>query len=195
MAIKTFTAGSVLTASDTNTFLANAGLVWLNTTTFSNEASKSIDNVFSSTYTNYRIVVQLYGQTNSNIVRMTLITTGGTERTAGYFGQAWGVDPSASTTLYTTGSSTANLPLGYAGNQSATKFPLSAGVDVFNPISADTLTTIAGTFTGVNAGVVIFGGNVTGLYNSAEGHRGFWIRCSANTGLYGTVSTYGYRIS
>ena len=32
MAIKTFTTGEVLTASDTNTYLANAGLVYITST-------------------------------------------------------------------------------------------------------------------------------------------------------------------
>lgn len=55
MAIKTFTAGSVLTASDTNTFLANAGLVYIGTQTLSGAAT-DINSIFSDTYRNYRLI-------------------------------------------------------------------------------------------------------------------------------------------
>ena len=59
MAIKTFTAGSVLTASDTNTFLANSGLVYVKSQTVSGAgsgvASVTITDAFSATYDDYLI--------------------------------------------------------------------------------------------------------------------------------------------
>jgi hypothetical protein len=59
MAIKTFTAGSVLTASDTNTYLANAGLDYITEVlvTAGGSPTVTINNCFSATYDNYRIVV------------------------------------------------------------------------------------------------------------------------------------------
>lgn len=57
MAVKTFTQAEQLTAADTNTFLANAGWVNISATTHSGTASTvSFNNVFTSTYANYRIV-------------------------------------------------------------------------------------------------------------------------------------------
>jgi len=58
MAIKTFTTGEVLTASDTNTYLANSGLVYVNSYTFTGQTfvDFTISSVFSSTYDNYRVV-------------------------------------------------------------------------------------------------------------------------------------------
>jgi len=59
MAIKTFTAGSVLTASDTNTYLANSGLVYVTSATVgSGVSSVTVSNCFSSTYDSYRILYQ-----------------------------------------------------------------------------------------------------------------------------------------
>lgn len=56
MAIKTFTAGSVLTASDTNTYLANSGLVYVTSVTVgSGVTGVNVSSVFSSTYSNYLI--------------------------------------------------------------------------------------------------------------------------------------------
>jgi hypothetical protein len=59
MAIKTFTTGEVLTASDTNTYLANAGLVVVSTTTVPASPASStvtVSGCFSSTYDNYKIM-------------------------------------------------------------------------------------------------------------------------------------------
>lgn len=59
MAIKTFTSGAVLTASDTNTYLNNGGLVYITQTliTAGSATSVSFNNVFTSTYDNYQIVI------------------------------------------------------------------------------------------------------------------------------------------
>lgn len=59
MAIKTFTSGEVLTAADTNTYLNNGGLVYIGATAFSNAAAASLDNCFSATYNNYKIVLTI----------------------------------------------------------------------------------------------------------------------------------------
>ena len=57
MAIKTFTTGEVLTAADTNTYLANSGLVYVKQQTVgSGVSSVTISDAFSSTYDNYRII-------------------------------------------------------------------------------------------------------------------------------------------
>ena len=57
MAIKTFTTGEVLTAADTNTYLANSGLTYITSGALST-ASTNFVGCFSSTYDNYRVVVQ-----------------------------------------------------------------------------------------------------------------------------------------
>ena len=67
MAIKTFTAGSVLTASDTNTYLANSGLVYIDGTTFTTTANPFINGCFSSNYENYQIVVLVEASTPVNL--------------------------------------------------------------------------------------------------------------------------------
>ena len=58
MAVKTFSAGEVLTAADTNTYLANAGLVYITGTTVTTSSPYvEILNCFSATYDNYRVVI------------------------------------------------------------------------------------------------------------------------------------------
>lgn len=56
MAVKTFTAGSVLTAADTNTYLANSGLVYVASGSLST-ATTNFQGCFTSAYRNYRIVM------------------------------------------------------------------------------------------------------------------------------------------
>jgi hypothetical protein len=63
MAIKTFFAGQVLTAADTNAYLANAMATFVKSTTITAGASSvTVSNCFSSTYDRYKIVIS----TNSN---------------------------------------------------------------------------------------------------------------------------------
>ena len=56
MAIKTFSTGEILTASDTNTYLANSGLVYVAKATLATNTTDLV-GCFSSTYDNYRIVL------------------------------------------------------------------------------------------------------------------------------------------
>lgn len=67
MAIKTFTTGEVLTASDTNTYLANSGLVYVAQSTPTANATINIDSVFTSTYRNYYVVIRGTASTGSAV--------------------------------------------------------------------------------------------------------------------------------
>ena len=57
MAVKTFTTGEVLTASDTNTYLNNGGMVYINSWTVgSGVTSVTMTNAFPSGYNAFRIL-------------------------------------------------------------------------------------------------------------------------------------------
>ena len=56
MAIKTFTTGEVLTAADTNTYLANSGLVYVKQQTFNGSSTAQLTSCFNSSYDNYRLI-------------------------------------------------------------------------------------------------------------------------------------------
>jgi len=76
MAIKTYTAGSVLTAADMNTYSANSGYVALSKTTMTAVATAQFTNAFNSTYRNYRAVFELTGSgTVALYVRLLIGTT------------------------------------------------------------------------------------------------------------------------
>ena len=60
MAVKTFTAGETATAADTNTYLANSGLVYIKEQTIGNGVgSVTVSNAFSATYDNYVININV----------------------------------------------------------------------------------------------------------------------------------------
>lgn len=85
MAIKTFTAGSVLTAADTNTYLTNSGLVYIAQGELtSSTAALTFNNVFSSTYDNYRIVIDRYRPTDANRSLYMRLRVGGSDTSSSY---------------------------------------------------------------------------------------------------------------
>jgi hypothetical protein len=110
MAIKTFTSGSVLTASDTNTYLNNGGLVYITQGELTSSTAALIFNdVFSSTYDNYRIVIDRYRPVNTLQALMMRLRVSGADKAANYNYSQSG--------LYQDGSSTNNSSGAVAVNQ------------------------------------------------------------------------------
>lgn len=85
MAVKTFSAGEVLTASDTNTYLNNGGLVFISKTSWTSGTNVTVSNCFSSTYSDYRLVLSnaKHATTSVNIVMRFL--AGATEYATNYY--------------------------------------------------------------------------------------------------------------
>ena len=70
MSVKTFTT-EVLTSADTNTYLANSGLVYINQATISG-TSTSLNNVFTSAFANYVINVNITSASTNADIRLRL---------------------------------------------------------------------------------------------------------------------------
>lgn len=180
MAIKTFTSGEVLTASDTNTYLANGGLVSLQEVTIgAAAASVTVTNAFSSTYNSYRIVIT-GTSCNAGGAFLYFQFTGLTS--SGYNGaySAW---------YFTGGNTVTNLNnTGYfivggldTGTGNSTSF------DVYAPQQAKRKS-ISGTAHG-NGSAAVFGGQVV----TSNQETGFIITPSASTMNGGTILLMGYR--
>ena len=120
MAIKTFTAGEVLTAADTNTYLANSGLTFITSGSLSGTAPQFV-GCFTSTYTNYRVILEqgtlsaagdfcfqflksttAQTTTNYQFAYSRLVTSGGSANTADTqpVGR-WGMGANGTTNLMT----------------------------------------------------------------------------------------------
>jgi hypothetical protein len=75
MAIKTFTTGELLSSSDTNTYLANSGLVYVTSATIGTAVSSvAVANAFSATYDNYKIVA--HGGIGNTFQAISMTLTG-----------------------------------------------------------------------------------------------------------------------
>jgi hypothetical protein len=81
MAIKTFTTGEVLTAADTNTYLANSGLTYITSASLTG-VTNTFSNCFSTTYDSYRIVISNLNNATGSTRQMSLRM--GTDASAQY---------------------------------------------------------------------------------------------------------------
>ena len=178
MAIKTFTTGEVLTAADTNTYLANSGLVYVKSQTIgSGVTSVTVSNAFSTTYDSYKIFINGGTASAGTSLDMTLGSTA-----TGYY----------SSMIYGNYATNAVAALGsnngvawiYAG--AAITSGIFFDVTLHNPFLAKP-TQIIGAYTDSgNAGPI------TGFLNNTTSYTAFTLTGGAAlTG--GTINVYGYR--
>ena len=181
MAIKTFTTGEVLTASDTNTYLANSGLVFVKQQTVGNAVSTvNVTSAFSATYNAYKIVVT--GGTPSANGNMRLVLG---SSVTGYYAARNGI--TWSTGLRSDGVD--NNAAIWAAVGTAQTNGLAAEITIINPGLAK-YSTIAGAYNNDTASVVY-----SGTHQVATAFTDFTISPSTGTWTGGTVIVYGYRLS
>lgn len=179
MAVKTFTTGEVLTAADTNTYLNNGGLVYITGATMSAVASYTFSNVFSSTYDNYRIVINSGTSSAAGTAYNLRLGTTAT----GYYGSRY-------YDLYTgadTGTLRANNAAQFGiANTSNANDEMACGFDLTNPNTAKR-TSWYGNFYG-NGYSGWFGGTVA----DTTQYTSFQLIASTGT-ISAIVRIYGYR--
>lgn len=199
MAIKTFTTGEVLTASDTNTYLANSGLVLINPTSVTNGTVTSgqgtvrvagtattvtINGVFSATYEDYLIVSKLSFTGGDATLQLT---TGGTPANTNYNYSMMQAYAGAGVTTVRTAAAASHLFMSNGGGvyQSCT-------VDLFQPFLAEpTLFQVNNLRNdaayGTPANYLWYGNHST-----ATSYDGFRITAGGN--MTGTIAVYGRRL-
>jgi hypothetical protein len=181
MAIKTFTTGEVLTAADTNTYLANSGLVFVKSQTIGNGVSSvTVSDAFSSTYDNYRIVFG--GGVASSASGQFNLKLGSS--TTGYYGVL-------QYALYASGG---NL---VAQDNNASAFSYMANINV-NQVagSIDLLQPYLAKHTLVKDASWIASnacGTYCGIHQVATSYTDFTLIPNAGTITGGTITVYGYR--
>ena len=139
MAIKTFTSGEVLTAADTNTYLANSGLTYITTGTITSAAaSLSINNCFTSTYDNYRIVIGRINLSPASTSLFFRLRAGGTDFTTAVQYWAYTGLQANNTALDSNGSADVSM---FTGIISTFNTRISAVImDIYGPQTASTRT-------------------------------------------------------
>lgn len=183
MAIKTFSAGEQLTASDTNTYLANAGLVFVKSQTIgSGVASVSVSSCFSSTYDNYFVIMS--GGTASATGGAIYLQLGAS--TSDYYGfLVYGTYATATVSgAANNNASYWNWVGGTMGSNGA-----YAAFDLFGPnLAKYTRVRSQGYEGSANSGAY------AGIHKSASAYTGFTLTPESGTLTGGTVVVYGYRL-
>ena len=179
MAVKTFTS-TTLSVADTNTYLANSGLVYVSTTTWTAGATSiPVTSCFSSTYDNYRIIVNIESNSggSSHSIALNGITT--LYYVSGHF-FSWG---SAGATAYSPIVQSAWI----VSANNANGFGCQMVLDIINPFR--TLVTTGSVMSNAANGSAIFQ-----LINSnTTSSTGFTITKAGDTMTGGSVVVYGYR--
>jgi hypothetical protein len=176
MAIKTFTTGEVLTASDTNTYLANSGLVFVTSQAIV-AGTNTVTSCFTSTYDEYLVVVSNVKTASNNSGLFLALNGNPTVKSNGYYiamaGTTITADPTSTTNgfifgfSHTTGASY-HVRVSMPATTAQTTFASSWATPSF-----------VGTYTGIEeTGVAYTGAVITGGSAITAG---------------GTITVYGYR--
>ena len=183
MATKQFSTGEVLTASDTNTFLANSGLVYVGSGTLSlTTSATNVTGVFSSTYKNYRVLFYVSARSTTNSVDMKYIV-GTTPNSVNYYQAGIGSDYASNTVIYYQRSNGTTQFFGLSSSGLQT-----FSMDIFNPNRA-VQTPHVGNMSDVNTGYAYsIGGEVANLLQ----FTGFQLFTSTGTATV-EYQVFGYR--
>jgi hypothetical protein len=185
MAIKTFTTGEVLTASDTNTYLANSGLVYIKEVALTGTAV-NITSCFSATYDAYQIVVSnLTNSAGAVFLQWQLLSGTTPAGGANYTSTRITVAPPAVSSSRTVGATAGNfLPFDPGKNMQT--------ITITQPFLAQNTTAIAIGNYGANAneGNPESMGSIHLVGNSYDGIR---LISAANNFSSGKAVVYGYR--
>lgn len=185
MAIKTFTTGEVLTASDTNTYLANSGLVFIKQQTIgAGVTSVPVTSAFSTDYDNYRIIISKVAiSAIGNSAQMTINgSTGSTYSASG----TYMTPTSATVNGYNQNQTSGGFWLGITGGTWSTSF------DVLSPFLG-TATNCVGQSAGSSGGA--YYNTFMGADSNAASSTGFTIVQATTNWTGGTITVYGYRKS
>ena len=186
------TLGSAIDTS-LNTALGTkkAGLVLLNTTSFSGVTTQSINDVFSSTYENYRIVLRFSSSTGAVSMRMRVSGTDTSSSDYTYIRGSANSDTGPTWALTQSLSATSWASLNASDNASTSGYIF----DMFAPNLAQNTTFNAQT-NGTESSVPIrvYTAVYSGVLRLTTQYTGFTIIGATALGLTGKVSVYGYNI-
>jgi len=160
------------------------GLTLINTTSFSAVASQSINDVFSATYDNYRIMIRLIGSSDTAI-RLRLRTGGSDASGANYTYQEFQVN-NATVSASRTSNST-NLVTGVTD----ANYHATIVLDVFNPFAATPTGFVA--VSNRTQSVAQLQTN-TGVHTLSTSYSGVTFFADSTFTLTGKVGIYGYNV-
>ena len=188
MPVKTFTDNTSLPASDINTYLNNGGLVYINTLTLSGVTVGAVDNVFTSSYTSYRLVITS-GAASANTALFIQMRSSGTAYTTG--NQAYGLLGINNSSGAADNANSGTQVGIYVGNVPTTAGRHLCTVDVMNPqLATYTMFNIQTMFSDAGGSISRAGG---GVIPTTTQYDGFQLNTATATTITTTCRIYGYR--
>lgn len=182
MAIKTFTTGEVLTSANTNTYLANSGLVYVKEQTVGSGVSTvTVTNAFSATYDSYLITLnRIVCSVDNTDLRLRLGLVAST--TVAYNLQYMTIG--SNVVSGSSGTAGAGLIVSFTENGTA---GFTSVINVHNPFL--TVLTRYQSDWGNND----FNGVYRGFDNTTTSYTDFMIIPASGTMTGGVITVYGYR--
>jgi hypothetical protein len=183
------TLGSAIDTS-VNTALGTkkAGMVLLNTTSFSGVASQSINDVFSATYDYYKVIISSKSPTSDGTLRLRLRVSGADDSGSLYYTQAVGYTDFNATDNFRESAATSlwlsNLDSAVGGQL------YSQSIEIYTPFQS----TLETSFNCQNQCITTASASAHyssgGFYVSAKSFTGFSIFTSAGN-ITGSLSVFG----
>ena len=164
--------------------LPAGGLTLITSSTFSAASIVSVNNCFTATYTNYRILYYQTTQSTTSNINLRF-RNGGVDRTGSYVNFTQGI---------TSGGAASNLigsvTVGYINT--GVVGPKRTAIDVFQPVTATITSSVDGVGDGTDGSGNGAGYRVGFIYNVQDTNDGFSIFPASGT-ITGSLKVYGYQ--
>lgn len=183
MAVKTFSVGETLTAADTNTYLSNAGLVYIKEVALTSGSSRDITSCFSATYISYRLVIMGLQTNGTDSINVQLLS-GTTPAATNYDRQR--LYAQATTVGSTRTTAQTSLIIGYT----ATNMTQFFAYDISQPYESQK-TRFLGSEAYDDANINI--DMTAAMHTTTSSYDGIRILCGGNSFTAGRAIVYGYR--
>jgi hypothetical protein len=167
--------------------VASSGLTLITAQSFTTAAAVNVNNVFSATYENYKVIIDWRASSGNASLSCRFRTSGTDNSTSSYYLVRSGADAAGNTENQCHGAAAQLNYLAY-GNDTTLS---TISIDVMKPFAAKK-TTVNGTSCGLTTGFSNVAGHALNcLFDAATSFDGFSIYPSAST-VNGVVRIYGY---
>jgi hypothetical protein len=166
--------------------VSNSGLTLLNTTSFSGVASQSVNNVFSATYRNYRVIINITGASTSTNLRPRFRASGVDSSASYYHVMSFIVSGSGSLTVQ----QSQNINDMVLGDYDTTSQMITV-MDICNVFTSSKTSFNYQTAMNHSTNARSFVG--AGMHDVASSFDGMTILAQTGT-ITGSVSVYGYNV-
>jgi hypothetical protein len=164
-----------------------SGMTLVARTSFTNVASQAFDNVFSSSYFSYLVIIeQIYAATNSDDLQMQMRHGSTTITSSQYNGNLISTDRASTTITNTAQSGTAQFTLGLVSGDGAESNAYQMTFTKVGNTTQEPLWSGTGVTGGNLYGMATFGGSV----HNQQTYTGFLLK-SSSSNITGVVSVYG----